>query len=171
MGPVCQLSSHWPPHSSPVISISHMSWTPITHISISAECSKDVEKVAKHHNRPICKGLFCICVKSSRGWRENRSKEEDWNNLSFASWWKKGKKWPWLEEEWIKKNKKVGQNANDLFKMLTSFHGCVDDWMYASSHSMSKSMSSHSWLILKVDKSEDLEEETQVSEIPFLCAF
>lgn len=26
-----------------------MSWTPITHISISAECSKDVEKVAKHH--------------------------------------------------------------------------------------------------------------------------
>lgn len=69
----------------------------------------------------------------------------------------------------MKKNKKVGQNANDLFKMLTSFHGCVDDWMYASSHSMS--MSSHSWLILKVDKSEDLEEETQVSEIPFLCAF
>lgn len=53
----------------------------------------------------------------------------------------------------MKKNKKVGQNANDLFKMLTSFHGCVDDWMYASSHSMSKSMSSHSWLILKVDKS------------------
>lgn len=44
--------------------------------------------------------------------------------------------------------------------MLTSFHDCVDDWMYASSHSMSKSMSSHSWLILKVDKSEDLEEET-----------
>lgn len=92
MGPVCQLSSHWPPHSSPVISISHMSWTPITHISISAECSKDVEKVAKHHNRPICKGLFWICVKSSRGWRENRSKEEDWNNLSFESWWKKGGK-------------------------------------------------------------------------------
>lgn len=55
--------------------------------------------------------------------------------------------------------------------MLTSFHGCVDDWMYASSHSMSKSMSSHSWLILKVDKSEDLDKETQVSEIPFLCAF
>lgn len=55
--------------------------------------------------------------------------------------------------------------------MLTTFHDCVDDWMYASSHSMSKSMSSHSWLILKVDKSEDLEEETQVSEIPFLRAF
>lgn len=83
----------------------------------------------------------------------------------------KKEKCPWLEEEWIKKIKKVGQNANDLFKMLTSFHDCVDDWMYASSHSMSKSMSSHSWLILKVDKSEDLEEETQVSEIPFLRAF
>lgn len=83
----------------------------------------------------------------------------------------KKEKCSWLEEAWIKKIKKVGQNANDLFKMLTSFHDCVDDWMYASSHSMSKSMSSHSWLILKVDKSEDLEEETQVSEIPFLRAF
>lgn len=44
--------------------------------------------------------------------------------------------------------------------MFISFHGCVDDWMHVSSHSMSKSMSSHSWLILKVDKSEDLDEET-----------